>query len=227
MLSKITIAGLLVTACTVGEDTRPTSVVAYEGSDVGSGSDAGTCPTGDCDPYSLPATTDDGGGGSGSGSAIYAGFCATPPALPAGCVVYRGSTANAQWLNCYFQNGSRTPVGCATAGGFAASCELSDLDIAVIAADCNSRSSSADKILCANDGIRSAIGGGWGTNGNVCRHFARCFKKVYEAMGYEQSVTTKWSSLFFGDGHTFNLVPTTGGGQYVVDTSNDIMFWCP
>jgi hypothetical protein len=224
---RITIASLLVTACTVGEDAAGVHVGALD-----DGSDAGSCPSGDCDPSASPPTTP--GGGSGSGSAtVYAdtteGCTTNYPALPAGCIVYRGDRdrMDPEWLNCYYENGYATPVGCMLAGGIGASCELSDLTIAVISADCNTRLTSADKIMCAMDGIRTAIGGGNGTNGNVCRHFGRCFKKVYEAMGYAQSVMARWLGVIDLKGHTFNVVPTTGGGQYFVDSSNNIMYWCP
>lgn len=146
------------------------------------------------------------------------------PNLPAGCTVFRG---DARWLYCWYLNGYTTPVGCLTAGGVAASCELSDATINTIAATCNQRQSSQDRIMCAIDQIRTSIGGGNGTNGNVCRHFGRCFKKVYEAMGYSQSVTTRWLGALCPDGHTFNLVSTTPNGTYYVDSSNDILFWCP
>jgi hypothetical protein len=225
MVLKITILAFVLTGCFVGSsDREEVSPLA--------GSDAGSCPNDDCDPNQTPPPppTDGGGSGSGSGSgtlraAAAANACDTsPPALPAGCVVYRG---DAQWLNCWYQNGYTTPVGCMTAGGIGASCEFSDATIQMIAATCNMKTTTADKILCAIDQERGTFGGGNGTGGNVCRHFARCFKKIWEAMGGSQTFTSRWLGL---SGHAFNLIPTTGGGQYVVDSSNDangIMYWCP
>ena len=61
----------------------------------------------------------------------------------------------------------------------------------------------------------------------MCRHHARCFKKVYEAMGFSQSVTARWMGGLLGDGHAFNVVDTSPSGRYFVDAYNDIMYWCP
>lgn len=219
----VTLVMAFASACTVG-DSDPQHVSAL------GGSDAGSCPTGECDPYTAPPAPSPDGGGSGSGSGSAAALVALDatngctqnlPALPSGCIAYRGDAA---WLWCYYQSGWPTPVSCMVATGFESSCELSDLTIAVIAADCNTRATTADKILCASDGIRTFIGGGNGTNGNVCRHFSRCFKKVYEAMGFSQSVTTRWLGT---SGHAFNIVDSSPSGRYFVDSSNDIMFWCP
>jgi hypothetical protein len=220
------------------------------GSDTGSGSGSDTCATctgsACCDepephaspPPATPAPTDESavarsadprsaGDVEQGQTTVFSdptnGCTQNLPNLPAGCIVFRG---NARWLYCWHQNGYATPVGCLAAGGFLSSCELSDDTVAMIAAMCRMRANSQDQIACAIDAVRNGIGGGNGTGGNVCRHFARCFKKVYEAMGLSQSYLARWIGVAPPAGHAFNTCPTTTG-TYYVDASNDILFWCP
>jgi hypothetical protein len=233
----------------------PIVEVVGSGSDTGSGSDSDSCPvcsgSACCDepePHATPpaetqtdssSTVADQRADATSvedidedGVTVYSdpvfndptnGCTQNLPNLPAGCTVFRG---NARWLYCWYQNGYATPVGCLAAGGFLSSCELSDDTINMISAMCNMRANSQDRITCAIDAIRNGIGGGNGTGGNVCRHFARCFKRVYEAMGFSQSYLARWIGVAPPAGHAFNTCPTTTG-TYYVDASNDILFWCP
>lgn len=202
----------------------------------GGGGDGGVCTT--CDPYSSPPPEEEEEIADLVARAVAMeaafhheidlsdntnGCTQNLPQLPEGCIVYRG---NARWLYCWM-NGYTTPVGCLTACGVNAGCPLTDDQINTLVTNCGAAASSNARALCVIDGIRNAIGGGNGTGGNVCRHFARCFKRVYEAMGYNQSMTSRWFGIAPPQGHSFNLVPTTGGGQYYADSSNNILFWCP
>jgi hypothetical protein len=216
-----------------------TTTTDGSGSGSGSGSDCPTCSgSGCCDstePYQQAPTTtttqtlfDEFGDPElldddfTTYSDTTNGCTQNLPQLPEGCIVYRG---NARWLYCWM-NGYTTPVGCLTAGGLNASCEMTDDQITAAANACNMQMTSEGRIQCAIDQVRGVLGG-WGNNGNVCRHFARCFKKVWEAMGRSQSVTTRWFGIISKSGHTFNLIDTEGGGRYYSDASNNILFWCP
>jgi hypothetical protein len=251
MLRTIAIASVFLFACGgVGHDSLDQSITGSgSGSDGGTGSGSGSgsgsdCPTcsasgsGCCDPnepiQQAPTTAQsttmfDELGDSDLLDDDFTTYSDTTngctqnlPQLPEGCIVYRG---NARWLYCWM-NGYTTPVGCLTAGGVNASCEMTDDQITAAANACNMQMTSQDRIQCAIDQVRGVLGG-WGNNGNVCRHFGRCFKKVWEAMGRSQSVTSRWFGVISPKGHTFNLIDTAGGGRYYCDASNNILFWCP
>jgi len=221
---RITIVSFALAACTVGEDQPGVHVGDLDGSD------GGTCPTGDCEPHQSPPATTGGGSGSGSGSSVYAltndtnGCTTNIPDLPAGCTIYRGDVERGapEWLNCWYQAGWPSPFTCTVSVGLNASCDLSDDAINATVGECKTKQTDADRILCAMDAIQA-----WEGPDGVCRHFSRCFKKVYEAMGFSQSVVTRWMGGLFGDGHAFNIVETPPRGRYFVDAYNDIMYWCP
>lgn len=153
-------------------------------------------------------------------ASVTASTCNTNPGnLPSNyCARYRG---NAQWLNCWRTNGSRSPVASLNAGGILSGCDLSNDQITQIKDDCTNIAIHSDKVRCVMDGIRNIIP----RPSNACRHFARCFKKVWEEMGLSQEYTVR----FLGsNGHAWNETSgTQGAGTSVIDVFNNIYYWCP
>ena len=151
---------------------------------------------------------------------VTASTCTTNPGnLPSPfCTVYRG---NARWLNCWRTNGSRSPVASLNACGANSGCDLSNDQINQIKNTCTNITIHSRKVRCVMDGIRNIIS----RPSSVCRHFARCFKKVWEEMELSQEYTVR----FFGlEGHAWNETQgTQGAGTSVVDVSNNIYYWCP
>jgi hypothetical protein len=143
------------------------------------------------------------------------------PQLPNNCTVYRGTNYNARWLWCWHEvaDSEIMPRINTTWNTFRSACEIPDSDITTIALRCNVPVGSQDKLMCVIDQIRNIIS----RPRNVCRHFGRCFKYIWEEMGYSQS-------YIIGNGrpgHVWNEINTTNpSGTYYVDSSNNIMFWC-
>jgi RHS repeat-associated protein len=161
---------------------------------------------------------------SGNGVFTYgtAGCTQNLPDLPEGCVVLRGGRELAKWLWCY-AHGSRIPViGTLAASGVNSGCALSSDRIRQIAGQCNGRAKGQAQIDCAVQEVHNALD----INENVCRHFGRCFKLVWEEMGGTQTLTGRVVGLGAA-GHSFNMIESAGGGTYYVDAFNDILFWCP
>jgi len=179
-----------------------------------------TCPT--CDPVSSPplkGTLKDNF--LGASIAYAAGTCDNPPKLPSNCVVYTGTQTNADWLWCWHINGLAIPaVKVCASQGLLSGCDLTDNEISSLATRCNQKTTMEEKLDCVLIYINTLL-----NNGNVCRHHARCTKKVLEAMGIEQNYITKGLDLTSG-GHAWNEV-NGDGGTYYIDSYNGIKFWCP
>jgi hypothetical protein len=131
----------------------------------------------------------------------------------------------------YVKKGYRLPiVGSLAAGGFLASCELTDAQIQASAARCRNRRGLEAQILCAMNEVSTGITPTDpnallpNVTENVCRHYGRCFKKVWEEMGGDQTLTGR--VIPGGAGHSFNMVEGDGG-TYYVDSYNGILIWCP
>lgn len=155
-----------------------------------------------------------------------------PPALPAGCEILKGSDALARWLQCWADNGSIIPVlGSCAAAGIKTVCDLSDSQIDTIKYICKEKTSLSLKLDCVARQVNLWVG--QESPSSVCRHYARCTKKVLEAMEIEQSFTPRWMSSADGhtkDGHTWNQVVgelNQVTGTYYVDSFNNILYWCP
>ena len=162
--------------------------------------------------------SDKKGGGGGNG-------------LPAKCrvILDRWNFKGALWN--YIKHGWRAPIiGNLAAGGVLASCELTSDQIKAAAELCGGRNGLEAQILCALGEVHSAVSppdaNAWvpSVTENACRHYGRCFKKVWEKMGGEQTLTGRF--ILGGAGHSFNIIQGDGG-TYYVDSFNEALIWCP
>jgi hypothetical protein len=156
--------------------------------------------------------------------------CTTNFSLPPTCVVHSGGGVNAAWLRCFRENGREEGIlfNCLYSLGIDSECDISEVGILGVTAACNGLG-LVDRILCVMNQIRSSLNG---NTASVCRHYARCFKKIWEQMGYSQTYTTRWVTRNgpqgeYDVGHTWNEVPSNANGNYYVDAYNNILYWCP
>jgi hypothetical protein len=127
---------------------------------------------------------------------------------------------------CWIENGGTIlGVGHIASGlsnaGFLSGCPISTDTIGTIASDCGGRSGATARAECVIDRIRANVDR---EDGNVCRHHARCFDLIYSEMNLN---STRENMMVGLSGHSYNIVPTTGGGRYYADSYNNILFWCP
>ncbi len=198
-----------------------------------------TCP--ECELHASPDAPIAPAGNSKTGDGLeftgaVEGTCSRGNAapLPEGCEVYRGTMERAQWLLCFRENGLSLDVPVwlrpACASGVAGRCPMSDASITEIADRCGALESSVGRMNCIFDAMRLDINSREDRERYLCRNFARCFKRIYEEMGYSQTYIIRLLSTF--GGHAWNEVATVGNeyspaGKYQIDVYNNILLWCP
>jgi hypothetical protein len=78
------------------------------------------------------------------------------------------------------------------------------------------RATPAERMVCAGQAVKVGLNG----TGSVCRHHARCMGQVLSAMGLPEGLETSTT-------HAWIEVPSNPNGKYVLDSYNNIYYWCP
>lgn len=163
---------------------------------------------------------------------------AVPPAgsvvpLPPGCIVYRdgrGGTGQSMWLHCWHTNSRGCIAATLASCGIGSECDIPDRRIVQIGSECATRGTSDRRLACIIDSIHAELAEQSPTS--VCKHYARCFKLIYERMGYSQTFASGQLGWFGQSGHSWNEVSTydaagVRNGTFYIDGLNNILYWCP